>query len=428
MAAALAALVRVIAALWYLPEDAMVRWDIQSYRLVAERLNSGGDVYDLISRYPYLPLQMWVFAAAERLEAITPLSFLFWVKLPAIVADTALTALVGGCAAALGRRTLAPALAFTYALNPVSLLVTGFHGQFDAVPTALLVSAWALITFRQGRWPVLASGLLFGLAVADKTWPAMVAPVLLWRLDTGRRRLGFLAAAVAPVAACLALYEAIVPGGARHAIAVASGYHGVAGVWGYSGLMVELSPRIEEEALKARALEIAPRVMAVAMALGFFAAARLRRDIDRMALLIAVLYVAAAGWGTHWLLWLMPVALIGARRWAAVYAVAAGLYALTVYIAFGGILWGFTLVTNSLQPVGWLFWVGALLWGGLTAGVFGIALVALGNEAAMIPGVPGAARRGAAVLKRARQTLVSGGRPARLWRRSPARAEGGNAP
>src|SRR5579885_3645261 len=113
--------------------------------------------------------------------------------------------------------------------------------------------------------------------------------------------------------------------------------------------MVEWSDRAQADQLVERAKAIAPQVMAVALAFGFVIAARLRRDIDRLALLVGVLYAAAAGWGTHWLLWLTPLALISARRWSAAYVVASSVYALIVYLGFGGILWGFTLLTNSLE-------------------------------------------------------------------------------
>ena len=182
LAALLAVLAREVPMFIPLPVDALVRWDLESYGQVADAVAQRRDVYDLIGRYPYLPLHMYVFFAAEWLSAHLGVSFLTLVKVPAVLADAALAVLVGRAAAALGREREAPALAVVFALNPVSLLVTGYHGQFDAVPISLVFGAWYVLAFRRGWWAEPASALLFGLAVADKTWPLLLAPVLLWRV------------------------------------------------------------------------------------------------------------------------------------------------------------------------------------------------------------------------------------------------------
>ena len=76
------------------------------------------------------------------------------------------------------------------------------------------------------------------MAIADKTWPALLAPVLLWRVPTPRGRIVYAALAALPPIGALLLYEVIVPGGAAHALRVVSGYQGVIGAWGFSELLV----------------------------------------------------------------------------------------------------------------------------------------------------------------------------------------------
>lgn len=368
-AAVVAIAVRLPPAALPLPTTALVRWDIESYRLVATAVAHHRDVYDLPGRYPYLPLHLYLLAGADRLAGRTGLPFEFVVKLPAIAADAALAALVAWAAAAQGRRYNAPALAMIYALNPLSLLVTAYHGQFDAIPVALLIGGRSVLAARPRRWTAPLAGLLLGLAVAEKTWPALLAPLLLVRVRGVRRQAQFAACAALPVLLCLALYEARVPGGALRAVHTSLAYQGYLGTWGFSELLVRATG--SREAAIARAARLGPWVMLGALALSYAAALRLRRDSDRIALVIGAVYAAASGWGVHWLSWLVPVALIGARRWAAAYLGAAGAYMMAVYLGFGGITWGFAWFTDSLAPIAWARAGGLCLWAAISGATAG---------------------------------------------------------
>ena len=82
------------------------------------------------------------------------------------------------------------------------------------------------------RWSTPCAALLLGLAIADKTWPALFAPLLLWRVRGTYRRAVFVSLAAVPPLACLALYEYLIPGGAALAERVVAGYQGYVGGWG----------------------------------------------------------------------------------------------------------------------------------------------------------------------------------------------------
>ena len=90
----LALVVRVIPAL-ILPNGAP--YDVESFGIVADLLRHGQDVYRAAAaagRYPYLPLQMYVMAAARVAALRTGLPFPFVVKLPPMLADGASAALL----------------------------------------------------------------------------------------------------------------------------------------------------------------------------------------------------------------------------------------------------------------------------------------------------------------------------------------------
>ncbi len=187
-----------------------------------------------------------------------------------------------------------------------------------------------------------------------------------------------------------------VPGGALRALHTSLTYQGYLGTWGFSELLVHLAG--SREAGIARAARLGPWVLLAALALSYAAAFRLRRDSDRMALVIGAVYAAASGWGVHWLSWLVPVALIGARRWAAAYLGAAGAYMTAVYLGFGGITWGFAWFTDSLAPIAWARAGGLCLWAAISAVTAGCCLSTLWR--AWSPPLRAALRSGGALRLR----------------------------
>ena len=69
--------------------------------------------------------------------------------------------------------------ALLYAVNPVSVLVTNFHGQFDVVPLFFLLLGYYLFNKKRQTASLLA--LSFGIMV--KTWPVLFILPILKRLN-----------------------------------------------------------------------------------------------------------------------------------------------------------------------------------------------------------------------------------------------------
>ncbi len=379
MAALAAIAVRLVPSLFTLPPDALVRFDHESYRLVADAVLAHRDVYALAApgqppRYPYLPLHLYLFAGAGWLAARTGLPFLLLAKAPAIAADAALTALVALGARVLGRQRDAPALAMVYALNPLAVLITGYHGQFDAVSTAAVLAAWLLLQ-RGCSWRTTAlSAVLLGLAVADKTWPLMLLPLLALTVrgrdgrSTLARRAAYLSLAAVPPFGALALYEVLVPSGAAHALRVVRTYHGV-DTWGVSALLTAFTAPTSSPAVPARLDAVAPWLMLAAVVVASLLALRLRPGPERPAVVIAAAYAASVSWGWNWLLWLVPLALLSRGWWAPAFLTAGTVFVALVYLGFGGVRWGFVELTGTFGPLAWFRWAKLALWGAFVLGV-----------------------------------------------------------
>lgn len=119
-------------------------YDQTSFEIVARIVESGGNVYHETSRYNYGPIWSLVLFALWKVHGVTGLSFHLCVRGFLSLVDVGNALLLDGIA----RRTPgAPrgAAALAYALNPVAILVVGFHGQFDNLAALPVLAALRLV-------------------------------------------------------------------------------------------------------------------------------------------------------------------------------------------------------------------------------------------------------------------------------------------
>ncbi|MBI4596992.1 MAG: hypothetical protein HY737_01140 [Candidatus Omnitrophica bacterium] len=270
---------------------------------------------------PY-PTGNYAFAAnALWLARSMGLPFVFWMKVPAILADV-VVALVMGTMARGGRRVV-----LAYLLSPVSILLSAYHGQVHTVATAAAVIAlWAADRERLGL-----SGIALALAVGIRQhFGILIIPLVL------RARSRWL-----PLAAGFTLAFAFV------AIAVWGGYSGrlvsphiVYGAWGYGMLLLQ-GPRVLELLGVHGAIRMAGPVNRGLVAYGplvswiwivvFIIWVWRRRsaqiDLWRAALVYLVgQYVISPGFGVQWLIWALPLWLVVDWRGALIYSGLAGAF------------------------------------------------------------------------------------------------------
>jgi Predicted membrane protein (DUF2079) len=140
--------------------------DLISYGIVSDILAAGGNVYAETSRYNYGPA--W-FLTIDLVRILSDLTadpghyFRIGIVLVLTLADLAIAAI-------LNRRFGATA-AVLFFLNPVSILITGYHNQFDNVAIAVGLAA-VMLAERAGeeknRRRFVASLCLLGLSLTVK--------------------------------------------------------------------------------------------------------------------------------------------------------------------------------------------------------------------------------------------------------------------
>ena len=159
--------------------------DIRSFRVVAETLLSGDSVFELPHFvYTYPPVWMYAAKLLRSIGDTYGVSFTLLIKLPQVLADCVVSALVVFAVARRTEKLNAPMLAgLSYALNPLSVYVAAGIGQIDPLVMALVLVAMLLAEGGRLRG-FLVGGLVLGMAISLKTFPILLAPWLVWRAWT----------------------------------------------------------------------------------------------------------------------------------------------------------------------------------------------------------------------------------------------------
>src|SRR5919202_2154169 len=148
-----------------------VVWD-DATRLLLHGLNPYTHWRAMPNAYPYLPVFLYLLLPLQWLALHTVVPFTILGKLPMAAADLVVAATLYRWLLQADRsRHTAVIAACLYLFNPLVLYNSAFLGRFDSVALAFLLPALA------ARGPQFA--VLYGLAVATKTFPIFIVPALL---------------------------------------------------------------------------------------------------------------------------------------------------------------------------------------------------------------------------------------------------------
>jgi len=142
----------------------VTNYDIQSYLQVGELTLKGINIYPDVANlhHPYLPFFLYLEAMAYWLGQ-SKIIIITIIKIINIIFDLGILNLVYR----LSKKNLKTA--FLYAINPVTILITTLHGQFDVIPIFFILLTIYLLQQKKE----LASVLSFSFAVLTKTWPIL---------------------------------------------------------------------------------------------------------------------------------------------------------------------------------------------------------------------------------------------------------------
>lgn len=215
-------------------------FDVETYQLVYQAWKNGQEIYGALgARAPYLPFWYYISAWSGLIADFFRISFFVVIKIPSILADVGSTILIFKVLEILQKNSsLAFGQALLFALNPVSLAVTAYHGQFDAVALFFLMLAiYLVVSFGEKLVGLLWSAVVCGLAIFVKTWPLLVWPLFILRQKTVGERLLFVIFSLLTVLLCSLSYLLFFRPELSALREALKGYGLVYGYWGYPGLL-----------------------------------------------------------------------------------------------------------------------------------------------------------------------------------------------
>lgn len=194
-------------------------FDIESYRIVGKLILDNTNIYPDIARlhHPYLPFYLYIEAAAIFLSQfnIEPIIFLKTIN---IVFDMGVLLLVYKLSNENTKKTL------LYAINPVTILISTLHGQFDAIPIFLILLSFYLIKLKKE----LLSVFIFSTAILTKTWPILLI-FQIFHFLKNKYLIGILI--IMPIISVI-LYSFLFKINPFEIIKTNFTYHGLFGIWG----------------------------------------------------------------------------------------------------------------------------------------------------------------------------------------------------
>jgi len=269
------------------------------------------------------PLLIHVLRAWDYLAHVSGLPFRFWLRFTSSLADIGSLLLVWNILTVTKVSIRLPALLLV-AFSPVSVMVSGFHGNTDPVMVFLLLSSVYLI--ESGR-PVWLAGAVFGLSMSVKVVPIIFVPVFLLYLPSMWKRTEFVLCAGGIFVAGFLPYLAQDPALIIHRV---FGYSGTLGPWGLSWLIYVLVPEAPLTAYatvgKWLALCI---VMVVSLSMNWNGS---RPALFRQCGRVAFLFLFwAPGFGVQYLAWLVPWGAALTGRAIRFYYIASGVFLFCFY-------------------------------------------------------------------------------------------------
>lgn len=323
--AAIAGALVALAAKLLLASTTFGTTDVRSflYFLLQDQAAGPVAVYERVKDFNHPPSMIFALEAIHRLAEATGLSFSFWLRLPAILADIGSLLLVASClqpARGFGRTALV-----LCAAAPVSVLVSGFHGNTDPVMIFFVVLSIALL---ERSRPVWLAGVAMGMALDVKVVPLVFWPAIFLWLPGSRKRIEYFGAALlAVLAAWSPLFFASPELVARRVFGYASSY----GIWGLSRILSAAPPLAPAADLFREHGRIL--LMAAIVALSWWMNRRERRPaLFRQIGVVAFAFLALTpGFGLQYLAWLVPFTAVLPLAAAVSFHVASGAFLIAVY-------------------------------------------------------------------------------------------------
>lgn len=232
-----------------------------------------------------------------------------------------------------------------YAVNPITIICSNIHGQFDVIPLFFLLLA--IYVFNKHK--EIFSMVSVSFAIFTKTWPVLFIVPLFKRL---KNKYLFVLIFIIPAISILfhfwffktPIFEIIMP---------IKNYRGVYGYWGIGNILILLWPKID-----ASILQILRRIFFITLFIYSFYPSN-KNIVKNILLIMLFFFVFTLTFGSQWLAWLVPlIILVKPKNWIWFF-VAATFYLISAFTKNVYLLpFNITVIFNVIETVfGFATWL-----------------------------------------------------------------------
>jgi len=256
----------------------------------------------LIRNYPYGPLPTWIFAGLTMIGELVWVKFAVLLRLLHIGIDLLLTFLI--FVTATRWKLDAKLLGWLYALNPLTIIITSYHGQLDVLTIFFAFLAAYVLLFSKHKQKHISAGILLGVSIAIKMFTVLLWPWFIARLKGWKERVLFTVLAGLPFV--LSFLTVLTPENAGRAIRQVLLYGGAGAE---SGIILTLKMLGMER--MASLYHIAGKyILLLAIAAAFILLWRRISLLDGMTLSFLIAMVISPTMGVQYFVWFLPFYLL----------------------------------------------------------------------------------------------------------------------
>jgi hypothetical protein len=317
--------------------------DVITWQSFVANIHQAGDVtvYQLrgISGDPFNhpPFMIHVLRLLDWINRETHLPFPFLIRFPGILADIGTLCLIYRMQQVAILKASITAVVIL-ALCPISVLISGFHGNTDSVMVFFVVASVFMLLVKRSE---LLAGLAFGMSINIKVVPVILLSAFCLHLKTWRARLTFFGAGAVMVLICSLPYVAQAP---LTVIKATLGYSGFAARWGLSNFLYAAG-------VPSDFVRFGWKLVTIAAVLGLPVWMHRRRaDLyTHIAAVFLVFLFLTPSFGVQYLVWPVPFILSLALVEVGLYYGSAGAVLFCLYHYWSGGQWYFA-ESHRLQP------------------------------------------------------------------------------
>jgi hypothetical protein len=285
------------------------------------------------------PFMIHALRALDWLATKTHLAFPFWLRFVSTLADVGTFAVMYRVIKRFLPDCKATAVILLLALSPIAIVISGFHGSTASEMVFLLVLSVYLL---EDRARVILAGAMFGMALNVKVSALMLAPAILLYLPNWRTRIKFFGATAAVIFIGSLPFLLQEPKIILHDVL---GYSSIYGNWGWTSLMSRwypTPPQFAREPFEVISIHgvfatTAKWLMLLIIAVSSVLMNRRRPKPSlflQCGLIISVFLVFTPGFGSQYMMWLLPWIVILGLWPTIIYYAAGSIYILVTYACY----------------------------------------------------------------------------------------------